>query len=58
MASWDKEVLSSVGLFGKHKGKRRRHHRDHAQGEFKKAKSPTFDGEVKLDKRLKLGFLG
>ena len=40
------------------KGKKRRHHRDHSQDEFKKAKPPTFDGEIKTRQEAEAWLLG
>ena len=56
--SSDSQESSGDSSSSSHKRKRQRHHRDHTRDEFKKDKPPTFDGEIKLDKRLKLGFLG
>ena len=41
-----------------HKRKRRRHHRDHSRDEFKKAKPPTFDGELKTGQEDEAWLLG
>ena len=40
------------------KRKRRRHLRDRLQDEFKKAKPPTFDGEVKIGQEAESWLLG
>ena len=40
------------------KRKRRRHHRDLSRDEFKKAKPPTFDGEIKTGHEDKAWLLG
>ena len=56
--SSDSEESSGDTSSSSHKRKRRRHHRDRSRDEFRKAKPPTFDGEIKRDKKLKLGFLG
>ena len=56
--SSDSEESSGDSSSSSHKGKRRRHHRDHSRDEFKKAKLPTFDGEVKTGQEAKFGFLG
>ena len=45
--SSDSEESSGDSSSSSRKGKRRRHHRDHSRDGFKKAKPPTFDGEVK-----------
>ena len=42
--SSDFEESSRDSISSSHKGKRKRHHRDHSRDEFKKAKPPTFDG--------------
>ena len=34
------------------KRKRRKHHRDRSRDEFKKAKPPTFDGEIKTGQEV------
>ena len=44
--SFDSEESNGDTSSSSHKRKRRRHHRDRTQDEFKKAKPPTFDGEV------------
>ena len=41
-----------------HREKRKRLYRNNSRDEFKKARPPTFNGEKRLDKQLKLGFLG
>ena len=41
-----------------HRSKRKSHYKNNSYGEFKKAKPPTFDGEVKSGQETKLGFLG
>ena len=45
--SSDSEESSGDSSSSSHRRKRKRHHRDHSQDEFKKAKPPTFDGEIK-----------
>ena len=40
------------------KGKRRRNHRDHSHDEFRKAKAPTFDGEIKTRQEAEAWLLG
>ena len=55
--SSDFEESSGDSRSSSRKIKRKRQHRDHFGDEFKKAKSPTFDGEVKTRKEA-LGFLG
>ena len=41
-----------------HKRKRRRHHRDLSRDEFRKAKPPTFDGEIKTGQEVETWILG
>ena len=41
-----------------HKNKRRRHHRDRSRDEFRKAKPPTFDGEIKTGQEAEAWLLG
>ena len=45
--SFDYEESSGDTSSYSHKRKRRRHQRDHSRDEFRKAKAPTFDGEIK-----------
>ena len=45
--SLDSEESSGDSSSSSHKRKRKRHHRDRTRDEFKKAKPPTFDGEIK-----------
>ena len=40
-----------------HKRKRRRHHRDRSRDEFRKAKPPTFDGEIKMGQEVEAWLL-
>ena len=40
------------------KGKRKKHHRDRSRDEFKNAKPPTFDGEVKTGQEAEVWLLG
>ena len=56
--SSDSEESSRDSSSSSCKGKRKRNHRDHSQDEFKKAKPPTFDDEVKTGQEVKIGFLG
>ena len=56
--SSDSEESSGDSISSSHKGKRKRHHRDHSQDEFKKAKPPTFDGEVKTGQEAEAWLLG
>src|SRR5713226_8844764 len=45
--SSDSEESSGDSSSSSHRRKIKRHHRDRTRDEFKKAKPPTFDGEVK-----------
>ena len=45
--SFDSEESSRDTISSPHKRRRRKHHRDRSQDEFRKAKPPTFDGEIK-----------
>ena len=56
--SSDSEESSGDSSFSSHKRKRKRHHRDRSRDEFKKAKPPTFDGEVKTGQEAKAWLLG
>ena len=51
--SCDSEESSADTSSSSRKIKRRRHHRDRSQDEFKKAKPPTLDGEIKNDGEIK-----
>ena len=46
--SSDSTESSGDSSSSSHKRKRKRHHRDRSRDEFKKGKTPTFDGEVKI----------
>ena len=41
-----------------HKNKRKRYFKDNSHGEFRKAKTPTFDGEVKPRQEVEAWLLG
>ena len=56
--SSDSEESSGDSSSSSHKRKRRRHHRDRSRDEFKKAKPPTFDGEVKTGQEAESWVLG
>ena len=56
--SSDSEESSGDSSSFSRKRKRKRHHRDHSQDEFKKAKPPTFDGEVKTGQEAEAWLLG
>ena len=51
--SSDSEESSGDTSSSSRKRKIKRHHRDRSQDEFKKAKPPTFDGEVKTGQEAK-----
>ena len=56
--SSDSEESSGDSSFSSHKRKRKRHHRDRTRDEFKKAKPPMFDGEVKTGQEAEAWLLG
>ena len=56
--SSDSEESSRDSSSSSHKRKRKRHHRDRSRDEFKKAKPPTFDGEVKTGQEAEAWLLG
>ena len=56
--SSDSEEASGDSSSSSRKGKRKKHHRDLSRDEFKKAKPPTFDGEVKTGQEAKACLLG
>ena len=56
--SSDSEESSGDSRYYSHKSKRKRCHRDRSQDEFKKAKPPTFDGEVKTRQEAEAWLLG
>ena len=56
--SSDSEESSGDSSSSSHKRKRKRHHRDRSRDEFKKAKPPTFDGEIKTGKEAEAWLLG
>ena len=49
---------SSKDSSSSHKRKRKRHHRDRSRDEFKKAKPPTFDGEINTGQEAEAWLLG
>ena len=55
--SYDSKVSTGDTSSSPYK-KRRRHHRDRSRDEFKKAKPPTFDGEVKTRQEAEAWLLG
>ena len=55
--SSDSEASSKDTSSSPHK-KRRRHHGDHSRDEFRKAKPPTFDGEVNTGQEDETWLLG
>ena len=56
--SSNSEEASGDSISCSHKGKRKRHHRDLSRDEFKKAKTPTFNGEVKTGQEAEAWLLG
>ena len=54
----DSEESSGDSSSSSHRRKRKRHHRDRSRDEFKKAKPPTFDGEVKTRQEVEAWLLG
>ena len=56
--SYDFEESSGDSSSSSHKRKRKRHHRDLSQDEFRKAKTPTFDGEVDTRQDAEAWLLG
>ena len=54
----DSEESSGDSSSSSHKRKRKRHHRDCSQDEFKKARPPTFDGEIKMGQEAEAWLLG
>ena len=56
--SSDSEESSRDTSSSSHKRKRRRHQRDSSRDEFKKAKPPTFDGEIKIGQEAEAWLLG
>ena len=56
--SSDYEESSGDSSSSSHRRKRKRDHRYHSQDEFKKAKPPTFDGEVKTGQEAEAWLLG
>jgi hypothetical protein len=48
---------SETSSHSQRRRKRRKHSKSHDPEEFKKAKPPTFDGEIKRGKKQKFGFL-
>ena len=56
--SSDSKESSRDSSSSSHKIKIKRHHRDHSKDEFKKAKPPMFNGEVKTRQEAEAWFLG
>ena len=56
--SSDSEESSGDISSSSHKINRKRHHRDRSRDEFKKAKPPTFDGEVRTGQEAEAWLLG
>ena len=56
--SSDSEESSGDTSSSPHKRRRRKHHRDRSRDEFRKAKPPTFDGEIKTGQESEAWILG
>ena len=56
--SSDSKESSGDSSSSSHKRKRKRHYRDFSRDKFKKAKPPTFDGEVKTRQEAEAWLLG
>ena len=56
--SYDSEEPTRASSSSSHRNKRKRRYRNNSRDELKKVKPPTFDGELKNNKKPKLGFLG
>ena len=56
--SSDSEESTGGSSSSSHRGKRKRHYKNNSHGEFKKAKPPTFDGEVKYGQEVEAWILG
>ena len=56
--SSDSEESSRDTSSSSRKSKIRRHHRDRSRDEFRKAKPPTFDGEIKIGQEAEAWLLG
>ena len=56
--SSDSKESSRDSIPSSHKIKRNRHHRDRSRDEFRKAKHPTFDGEVKIGQEAEAWLIG
>ena len=50
--------MSGDSISSSRKGKRKRHHKDRSRDEFKKAKPPTFDGEINTGQEAEAWLLG
>ena len=49
---------TGVSSSSSHRNKKKRHYQNNSRDEFKKAKPPTFDGEVKNDQEVESWLLG
>ena len=56
--SSDSEESSGDSSSSSRKRKIKRHHMDRSRDEFKKAKPPTFDGEIKIGQEAEAWILG
>ena len=56
--SSDSEGSTGSSSSSSHKNHRRRHYHNHSRDEFKKARPPTFNGEVKTGQEVEAWLLG
>ena len=56
--SSDSEGSTGVSRSSSHRNKRKRHYWNNSHDEFKKARTPTFNGEVKTDREAQAWLLG
>ena len=56
--SSDFEGSTSGSSYSPHMIERKRRYQNHSHDDFKKARPPTFNSEIKNGQELKLGFLG
>ena len=56
--SSDSEGPTSDSISSSHKNERKRHYKNHSRDEFKKARPPTFNGEIKNGQEAEAWLLG
>ena len=56
--SSDSEISISGSISSSHKNDRKRHYQNHSCDEFKKARTPTFNGEIKNGQEAEAWILG